>query len=77
MKKSVKCPHCGERIRTIIVNSHTFGRYNPYTENFRRESATELEYEGVCPKCEKNISVDLWKEKTTALRYAMKERLGK
>lgn len=65
MKKTIKCPHCGERIRGYIVCSYTYRFYNPNTEKLGYISADwDHEINGNCPKCGGLITEDMFEEES-------------
>lgn len=63
MKKSIKCPHCEERIRTFNVPVNTFFTFNPSTYKIgKRVGDYDFDTVGFCPKCSGTIDIEMFEE---------------
>ena len=56
-KKSIKCPHCGERIYNIGVWASAPHRYSPHLDKITKRTGTldGVFDEGFCPKCHGDV----------------------
>lgn len=62
MKQSIKCPHCGERIKTFHVSVYTYYVYNPNTDKCtKRVGMLDHEDIGMCAKCGGEITTEMFK----------------
>jgi phage FluMu protein Com len=63
MKKSIRCPHCDERITNIHVSVHTYYVYNPRLDKItKRIGVRDYERIGHCPKCSGLVDSNLFEE---------------
>ena len=63
MKKSIKCPHCGERITTYNVPTSSFHKFNPRTYQIsHRVGAIDFDDVGFCDKCSGIITYDMFED---------------